>query len=274
MIKVPKVSVIVPVFNELVATMEESLNSLMSQTFDDFECIVVDESTNSELALACKLICESDGRFHYVHPTQRLGLSSSLNLAISMARGELLARFDSDDVCAPERLAIQVAFLETHPEISVVGGALKIISDDGQVLAHRYYPEDPLKIAQGMQLTTTVAHPTVMFRRQAIQEYGGYNPKFRFSEDLDLWLRWLNAGLHFANLPQVLVQYRQNNTRRNSGHWHYNLRARTSNFSSSFMILRIIGIACVATWIVLPNIVQEKFYKFLILYRRSHGVPQ
>ena len=58
------------------------------------------------------MICESDGRFHYVHPTQRLGLSSSLNLAISMARGELLARFDSDDVCAPERLAIQVAFLE------------------------------------------------------------------------------------------------------------------------------------------------------------------
>jgi glycosyltransferase involved in cell wall biosynthesis len=274
MIKVPKVSVIVPVFNQLVSTMEESLNSLMRQTFDDFECIVVDESTNSELALACKFICDSDGRFHYVHPAQRLGLSSSLNLAISMARGELLARFDSDDVCVPERLAIQVAFLETHPEISVVGGALNIISDDGQVIAHRYYPEDPLKIAQGMQLTTTVAHPTVMFRREAIQQCGGYNSEFRFSEDLDLWLRWLNAGLHFANLPQALVQYRQNNTRRNPGHWQYNLRARISNFSSSFIMLRIIGIVCVAAWVVLPKIVQEKVYRFLILYRRSRGVCQ
>jgi glycosyltransferase involved in cell wall biosynthesis len=251
-----------------------SLESIRNQTFSRFECIVVDESTIPELAKACQSVCAEDPRFIYVHPAERLGIPKSLNLAISQARSGLIARFDSDDVCAPERFALQVAFLEAHPEISVIGGALNIISDDGQVLAHRRYPEDSDKIAQGMQLTTTIAHPAVMFRREAIEQYGGYNPEFRFSEDLELWLRWLNAGLRFANLPQALVQYRQNHTRRNQRHWYYNIRARTSNFSSNYLILRILGIACIATWAILPNIFQEQIFKFLILYRRSQGVSQ
>jgi glycosyltransferase involved in cell wall biosynthesis len=270
----PLVTVVVPSFNEAQHVVRASLESIRNQTFSRFECIVVDESTIPELAEACQSVCAEDPRFIYVHPAEHLGLPKSLNLAISLARSRLIARFDSDDVCTPERLEIQVAFLAAHPEISVVGGALNIISDDGLVLAHRRYPEDSVKIAQGMQLTTTIAHPTVMFRRDAIEQYGGYNPEFRFSEDLDLWLRWLNAGLRFANLPQVLVQYRQNNTRRSQLHWRYNLRARTSNFSSGYLILRILGIACIATWAVLPNVVQEQIFKFFIFHRRSQGVSQ
>ena len=125
-----------------------------------------------------------------------------------------------------------------------------------------------------MQLTTTMAHPTVMFRREAIEQYGGYNPDFRFAEDLDLWLRWINAGLRFANLQQVLVHYRQDNTRRNRLHWRYNLRARTSNFSSSYSILRILGITGIATWAALPKVVQEHLFRFLILNRRRLGVSK
>jgi glycosyltransferase involved in cell wall biosynthesis len=270
----PLVTVVIPSFNEAPHIVRASLESIRNQTFSSFECIVVDESTIPELAEACQSVCVEDPRFIYVHPEERLGLPRSLNLAISKARGRLIARFDSDDVCLPERLAIQVAFLDAHPDISVVGGALDIISDDGLLLAHRSYPEDSVKIAKGMQLTTTLAHPTVMFRREAFEQYGGYNPEFRFSEDLDLWLRWLNAGLTFANLPQVLVLYRQNNTRRNPRHWRYNLRARTSNFSSSYMSLRVLGIACIATWSLLPNFFQEQIFRFLVINRRSQGVLQ
>lgn len=270
----PLVTVVVPSFNETPHVVRASLESIKNQTFSRFECIVVDESTNPELAKACQSVCAEDPRFIYLHPTERIGLPNSLNLAISQARGRVIARFDSDDVCMSERLALQVAFLDAHPEISVVGGALNIISDEGRVVAHRRYPEDSVKIAKGMQLTTTIAHPTVMFRREAIEQYGGYNPDFRFAEDLDLWLRWMNAGLSFANLPQVLVHYRQDNTRRSQLHWRYNLRARTSNFSSRYSILRILGIACIATWAALPTVVQEHIFKFLILHRRSQGVPQ
>lgn len=261
----PLVTVVMPTFNVDPYIVRASLESIRAQTFTDFECIVIDESSRPELAEACRVVCTEDPRFIYTHPAERLGLPRSLNLAISKARGQLIARFDSDDVCMPDRLALQVAFLQAHPEISVVGGALDIISNDGKFLAHRRYPQTPTAIAKGMQLTTTIAHPTVMYRKEAIEHYGGYNPDFCFGEDLDLWLRWMNAGLRFANLPQVLVQYRQDKTLRAQRHWRFNLRARTSNFSRQYLIRRTIGIACVAMWMVMPKIVQEKIFKALIL---------
>ena len=270
----PLVTVVLPSFNERPDIVRTSLESIRSQTFTDFECIVVDESTRPELAEACRAICAEDPRFIYIHPMERLGLPKSLNLAISKARGQLIARFDSDDICMPERLASQVAFLQAHPEISVVGGALDIISNDGKLLANRRYPQTSTAIAKGMQLTTTIAHSTVMYRKEAIELHGGYNPDFRFAEDLDLWLRWMNAGRRFANLPQVLVQYRQDNTRRDQRHWRFNLRARISNFSGQYAVRRAIGIACIVTWVALPEKAQEQIFKALILRRLSQEASQ
>jgi len=167
----------------------------------------------------------------------------------------------------PERLEVQVAFLRAHPSISVVGGAIDIISTEGMLIAHRSYPQTSNEIASVMQLTNAIAHPTVMFRKDAIDLYGGYNPNYRYCEDLDLWLRWINAGLLFENLPQVLVQYRQDNTRRDHLHWRYNLRARISNFSSRHLIRRIIGVLCIAAWVAVPGKLQEQIYKAILLRR-------
>ena len=271
-VPLPLVTVVVPSFNEDPHIVRASLESVRVQTFADFECIVVDESTKPELAEACRALCAVDPRFIYIHPDERLGLPASLNLAIGKARGQLIARFDSDDVCMPERLALQVEFLQSHPEISLVGGALDIINSEGQLLSRRRYPMTPTEIGKDMQLTTAVAHPTVMYRKVAIEQHGGYNLAFRFSEDLDLWLRWMNAGLQFANLSQVLVQYRQDSTQRSSAHWRFNLRARIVNFSSQYLVRRIIGIACIATWVVMPNNLQEQLFKALILRRRRQEV--
>jgi hypothetical protein len=168
----------------------------------------------------------------------------------------------------PERLELQIAFLKLHPEISAVGGAMDIISTEGKLIAHRSYPLMPNEIASAMQLTNAIAHPTVMFRKEAIDNYGGYNPCYRYCEDLDLWLRWMNAGLLFGNLSQVLVQYRQDNSRRDHLNWRYNLRVRLSNFSSQHLIRRIIGIACIAAWVAVPGKLQEIIYKAIHLRRR------
>ncbi|QEL57711.1 glycosyltransferase [Chromobacterium paludis] len=270
----PRISIVVPTFNEAPHIIRASLESIQRQTFTDYECIVVDESTQPELAEYCRVVCSEDSRFVYIHPNERLGLAKSLNLAISMSRGNLIARFDSDDICISDRLALQVAFLDAHPEVSLVGGALEIINSEGNTLAHRLYPESSSDIAKGMQVTNTIAHPTVMFRKEVFERYGGYNGDYRFSEDLELWLRWLNAGLKFANLQKVLVQYRQDSTCRNQKHWRYNLKARISNFCIRYLIIRILGIAAIAFWAVLPNPVQEFFFKLLILQRRNQGVPQ
>jgi glycosyltransferase involved in cell wall biosynthesis len=266
----PLVTVVVPSFNEDPEVVRLSLGSIRAQTFSDFECIVVDESTRPELADACRAVCAEDHRFIYIHPAQRLGLAESLNYGISNARGRLIARFDSDDVCMPKRLELQVAFLRAHPEISVVGGAMDIIGTDGRFIAHRSYPKSSNEIASAMQFTNAIAHPTVMFRKEAIDRFAGYNPDYRYCEDLDLWLRWMNAGLLFANLTQVLIQYRQDNTRRNQLNWRYNLRVRISNFSYRHLIRRIIGIACIAAWVVVPGKLQEQVYKLILLSRGNH----
>lgn len=268
MIKQPKVSLIVPAFNESVDILDESLSSLMTQTFADFECIVVDESTRPESAQACESICARDARFRYVHPAKRLGLPDSLNLAISMARGELLARFDSDDVCAPERLAIQVAFMDSHPEVGVVGGGLEIIDEKGCLTAMRKYPQSFLDIARQMQFTTALAHPTVVYRATVARAHGAYDPCYRYSEDLDLWLRWLNRGIVFANVPDVLVRYRQVQMRRHRDHWNFNLRARVHNFALRFFFRRLAGIACIAAWSLLPPFIQETIYRSVLTVRR------
>lgn len=264
----PRVSLIVPSFNEDPAVVGASLDSVRAQTMDDFECIVIDESTDPRLAEACRACCEGDSRFVYVHPTERLGLARSLNLGFARARGELIARFDSDDLCAPDRLALQVAFLAAHPAVGVVGGALEIMDESEATLAYRRYPDVHRDIARGMQMTTTLAHPTVMFRRALFERHGGYDPEFRFSEDLDLWLRWLNAGVVFANLPQVLVRYRQQNTRRHTRHWRYNLRARVRNFGTPYLLRRAAGIVCIALWAALPSPIQESVFRVLMLRRR------
>ncbi len=247
--------------------MQASLESIRAQTFADFECIVVDESTRPELADACRALCGKDPRFIYIHPTERLGLSKSLNLGISKARGQLIARFDSDDICMPERLELQVGFLRAHPEISAVGGAMDIVSSEGKFIAHRSYPQSSNAIAKAMQFTNAVAHPTVMFRKEAIDLYGGYDPTYRYCEDLDLWLRWINAGILLRNLPNVLVQYRQDNTRRDHLNWRYNLRVRLFNFSTRHLIRRIIGIVCIAIWVAVPEKLQEQIYKVIVLRR-------
>jgi glycosyltransferase involved in cell wall biosynthesis len=261
----PRVSVVVPVFNEPASVLAESLASVREQTFADFECLVIDESTDPQLALACRSICELDSRFQYIHPPQRIGLAASLNLGVERARGGYIARFDSDDICLPQRLASQLAFLDAHAEVGVLGGELEIMSDDGRTLAYRNYPQDHATIERRMQSTTSVAHPTVMIRKSLFLAHGGYDPQFRFAEDLDLWLRFINLGVRFANLGEVLVRYRQNSTARNPSHWHFNRKARLHNWHPRHLHLRLIGVVAITIWAWFPVRWQERVFKPLLL---------
>lgn len=266
MSKIPKVSVIVPAFNEPENTLEQSLTSIMHQTFHDFECIVVDESTKPESAQACERVCGRDARFRYVHPVQRLGLPGSLNLAISMAHGEFLARFDSDDVCALERLELQVAFLEAHSEIGVVGTWLQIIDRSGNPLSIRRYATNHEAIARNFIYSNALGHPTVMLRKSVLEgNEGPYRADFKYSEDLELWLRLLSGGTRFANIPKCLVFYRQDSTHRSAENWKFNIKARLLHVSHPDRVLKVVVIALLAVWAVLPKWLRKVFYRKAIL---------
>lgn len=265
-----RVSVVVPCFNEEPEIVEESLSSLRLQTFKDFECIVVDESTDPKKAEACRTLCEKDDRFKYFHPEVRLGLAASLNYGFELAHGEYIARFDSDDVCDPKRLEKQVAFLDKNRETGLVGSSMRVIDSSGIVLATRIYPCNHQKIEQLFVYTNAIAHPTVMMRKEIIsRELGPYRCDFRFSEDLELWLRLLKKGVRFANLPDVLVSYRQNSTYRPTANWVFNARARRMHMSAPYRMQKVFVAGLLSIWAVLPKFIQELIYKKIVF--RRHG---
>ncbi len=266
----PIFSIVMPCFNESVSNLDQSFASLKCQTLSDFECLVIDESTDSNSASHCKALCDSDVRFSYIKPQTRLGLAASLNLGISLASSEWIARFDSDDICLPERFQIQMDYLAENPNIGVLGGALEIIDGHGRTLGHRSYPSNHDAILNAFFLTTPIAHPTVLIKKELIAREFGYRPEFKNSEDLDLWLRLLNAGVVFGNVEKVVVKYRQVETKRSRTHWKFNLKARVDNFSSKGFCKRVIGIAIVGAWSCIPDVLQESLYK-MIIFRSDLG---
>ena len=261
----PQITFVVPCFNEEPHILAESLGSVALQSFRNFECLVIDESTEPASTQAVAAICNSDLRFRHLIPTQRIGLARSLNLGISEARGEFIARFDSDDVCLPNRLSLQLDWMIKNPHVDVLGGGLEIIDCEGKTLAFRDYPLCHEAISRQFHITTAVAHPAVLMRASALRAVGGYDPEFRFAEDLDLWLRMLNRGIRFANVPQTILKYRQNHTNRSLDHWRYALRARKKNFVRSNFMSRLVGIGLINMWLYIPAFLQKLLFKLLLL---------
>lgn len=261
----PRISVVIPVFNEPEVVLEQSLASVAAQTFGDFEALVIDESTRAESAEACREICARDPRFRYLRPATRIGLAASLNFGIQEARAEFIARFDSDDFCLPERFSTQIAHFDRYPETGVLGCAIEIVSEDGEPLATRHYPTDHDEIERQFMTTTAIAHPTVMMRKALLERFGAYDGSFRFAEDLDLWLRLLGKGVRFSNVTPVLVRYRQQNTQRKADHWKFNLKARLRNFGTRHLLRRAAGIAAIAVWRFVPFGIQDRIFKRILL---------
>jgi glycosyltransferase involved in cell wall biosynthesis len=262
---IPKVSILVPVYNENVEILTQSLKSIASQTFREFECIIVDDSTNWATINACKSFCNSDNRFKYIKPPHRLGLAASLNKALAESSGDLIARFDADDICMPDRISRQFDFLTSHSDVDVLGTGMRIIDEGGKVLHRRIYPSTHKLIDRKFIFTTAIAHPTVMVRRSVLLSAGGYDESFKFAEDLELWLRLLNIGAKFYNLADELILYRQSKTSRSINNWHSNIRARIKNLSFRFFPLNILSIIGILIWSLLPKFLQELIYKALML---------
>jgi len=268
----PKVTIIVPVYNETPANIGSSLSSVKQQTYQDFECVVIDESSNIESADACRVICNSDIRFIYIYNKKRIGLAASLNQGLSIGRGEFFARFDSDDICRLDRIEKQVRFLDENQEIDVVGGNIELINADGETIGVREYPKKEGTINRYLHIRCTIAHPTVMFRSKVVKYFGGYNTDYRYCEDLELWLRWQRFGVKFANIPINLVKYRQTVISRHRTHWASNLKARVKNLSWKYLFWRLLGLAVIGVWWFTPNPVKNCIFRVRINPTRNLNV--
>jgi glycosyltransferase involved in cell wall biosynthesis len=202
----PAVSVLLPVYNAQ-RYVAEAVESILAQSFSDFELIIVDDGSTDGSLRILRRFAARDPRVRLVSRENR-GLVATLNEMIAMARGELLARMDADDISLPDRLALQVDYLRNHPDVVCVGGG-QIWIDDGGFAFHEF--QFPCGDAEIQELllngVTSLVHPSVMMRRGAVLDVGGYDPEMKEGEDFDLWLRLGERG-RLANLEQVIIKYR------------------------------------------------------------------
>jgi hypothetical protein len=200
----PSVSVVMSVFNG-GRFLAQAVESILNQSFDHFEFLIIDDgSTDGSLKLL-KTYQDQDRRIRLFSQSNQ-GLIASLNRGCNLARGRYIARMDADDIAAVDRLKLQVAFLDTHPLVSLLGGAVDFIDANGRVLLTAGYPEANSAIKRHLLDSSVFWHPTVLYTKSAFQFVGGYR-NIPDAEDYDLWLRMAD---HFelANLKEVLLQYR------------------------------------------------------------------
>lgn len=200
----PVISVLLPVHNAS-AYVRRAIDSVLAQTFPDFELIVVnDASTDGSAAVLDDL---HDQRIVRVNFEKNRGIVDALNIALKHARGRYIARMDADDIARLDRFQLQVDFLEQHPKVAVVGAWIEGFGDVRRPYLH-CYPTSHDEILSYMLFESPFAHPSVLIRRTAMDSLDRpYSPDFPYVEDWELWSRLVLLG-NAANIPMPLLRYR------------------------------------------------------------------
>jgi glycosyltransferase involved in cell wall biosynthesis len=199
-----RVTVFVPVFNA-EKFLAEAVESILGQTFTDFELLVVDDgSTDRSIEI---LESFGDRRIRISRNDRNRGRSYTRNRGIELARGEYLSVLDADDLCEPDRLERQVQFLDAHPNVAAVGSSATYIDENSNAAYICRVPASNDEIHQRIFQSNCFVHSSVTFRRQVLIDIGGYNPDLQQAEDYELFLR-LIAHHRLANIEEPLVQYR------------------------------------------------------------------
>ncbi len=194
-----------PVCNR-IRFLSEAVESILEQTFEDLELIVVDDGSTDGTAELLDNYRQSDSRV-LIHRRHHRGLVASLNEGCSLARGRYVAIMHADDVAFTERLERQVEYLAAHAHLAVLGTGHTLIDADGVHQGEASYPTTTDEIARRLVSKNCIAHPTVMFRKATIDRVGTYRAAFFPCEDYDLWLR-VSETFPLANLQEALLAYR------------------------------------------------------------------
>ena len=200
---VPMISVIMSVYNG-EKYLKESLESILRQTFTDFEFLIIDDSSTDKTLQILQQYQNKDKRVRIFTNQENLGLTKSLNILLRKTRGKYIARMDADDISLPDRLLKQYLFLEEHKDIFLVGTGAYIIDEKGSVLSI----SEPLtkwrEVEKRLPLRNCIYHPSIMFRNKGYM----YRDKFIYAQDYDFYLNALTKGEKLTNMSDHLVKYR------------------------------------------------------------------
>lgn len=184
----------------------EAIESVLNQTFGNFELIFINDGSTDKTKEI--VLSYQDPRIIYLDNERNLGLATSYNRGIDIAKGDYIARMDSDDICRPDRFEKQLSLLETRPDLDIVGSSISIINEEGRYMArhHRSVTQKGIKFSS--LFSTPMYHPTVMGRAKIFKSYH-FNENLVNSEDYELWSRLLfETDTSFANIDEPLLKYR------------------------------------------------------------------
>ena len=232
----PTVSVMMPVYDS-ERYLQTSMESILSQTYRDFELVIVSEYDTSIESLRI-IESYSDERIRHLHNDRKLGFVPSLNVALKEARGEYIARMDADDVSKHERFERQVDYLTKHQDVGVLGTAFETIDYEGKVIATHHPPTIPSLTKWSLLFGDEIAHSSVMVRHSLFNLHGPYNSQLQYGEDYELWLR-LVQRTNIVNLPDTLVQRRLHDKQLTS--LYYRIPAPETVATPSKAIAAILG---------------------------------
>ncbi len=201
----PHITVLMAVHNG-EQYVREAIDSILSQTYSDFEFVIIDDASTDKTSGILKSY--RDSRIVILQNSENLGLTKSLNKGLRISRGAYVARMDADDISLPERLSIQKKYLDEHPTVALVAGSMIIIDAHNTVTGSKKAITDTELLRFHMVIKNQIAHPTVMFRKSTIDQCGGYDESFSFAQDYELWSKLLARGYSIANLPTDFLKYR------------------------------------------------------------------
>ena len=201
-----KISVILPVYNS-ARYLNVAIDSVLSQTYKNFEFIIINDGSvdrTEAIISSCQ-----DPRIKLIKHNRRLGIVKSLNQGLKMAKGKYVIRMDADDISFTQRFEKQINFMESNPKIAISGSWVEVFG------TKNYYWRPPTThetIKSKLMFESSLIHPSVIFRRQAIiKNKLFYRPNYNSAEDYDLWSRAADKT-KLGNLNQVLLKYRQHHS--------------------------------------------------------------
>jgi len=224
----PKVSVVLPFYNA-VKTLSVALQSILDQDFNDFECVMVDNNSSDgsrEIAAGWE---RQDPRFRLVEE-KRQGVMFASNRGCEAARGAYLARMDADDVSLPGRLKLQSEFLDSHPDFGAVAGLVNHVGDPETTGGFQRFVEWSNSVISYEEIynrrfiEAPIVNPSAMWRRETMELFGLYLSG-DFPEDYEMWLRWLDAGVKIAKVPEVVLDWHDSEGRLTRTHPIYSDKA-------------------------------------------------
>ena len=202
------ITVIMSTYKEDERLLRESIESILNQTYKDFEYIIIlDYPDNDVHKSVIEEYALKDDRIHFYINEKNMGLTDSLNRGLSLCHGEYIARMDADDISLPDRLERQMKYLEKN-HYDLIGGITEMINENGSLLySIKSVPTDPKKINKALRYSQCIAHPTWLGKKEVFEKNAGYR-HMPLCEDYDFTLRAVLNGFVISNLNEPVLKYR------------------------------------------------------------------